>query len=63
VAADWCGMGTADRGVIGTADCGFMRNAVCGCMGTAYWGAIAWQQILQNEFQTVHLTVEPLLTG
>jgi len=51
-----------------------MVSADVGVMGAAHWavwwtadlgavGAIAWQQILQQEFQTVHLTVELLLTA
>jgi len=51
-----------------------MESADLGVMGTAHWavwwtadwgavGAIAWQRILQQEFQTVHLTVELLLTA
>jgi hypothetical protein len=51
-----------------------MESADLGVMGTAHWavwwtadwgavGAIAWQHILQKEFQTVRLTVELLLTA
>jgi hypothetical protein len=32
-------------------------------LGTASWRATAWQWILQQELQTVHLTVELLLTA
>jgi len=61
--ADWGVMGIGDWGVMETADWGFMRTACWGIMGTADWGATTWQRILQQELQTVHLTVDLLLTA
>jgi len=51
-----------------------MESADLGNMGTVHWavwwtadwgavGAIAWQRILQQEFETVRLTVELLITA
>ena len=60
--ADWEEMRTLDWGVMGTADWGAVGNAYWRAVGTAYWGATAWQRILQQKFQTVHLTVELQLT-
>jgi hypothetical protein len=48
-------MGAAEWGLMGTTD--------WEAAGTADWGATACQRILQQELQTVHLTVELLLTA
>ena len=56
-------MGTAEWLAMGTADWEEMGTSNWGAAGTAGWEATAWQLILQQELQTVHLTVELLLTA
>jgi len=50
-------MGTAEWLAMGTADWEEMGTSNWGAAGTAGWEATAWQLILQQELQTVHLTV------
>jgi len=50
-------MGTAEWLAMGTADWEAMGTSNLGAVGNAGWEATAWQRILQQELQTVHLTV------
>jgi hypothetical protein len=63
VPADWGDIGAVDWGVMGTVEWGVMGTTDWEAAGTADKGATAWPWTLQQELQTVHLTVELLLTA